>query len=116
MHNKGLEGSIPLSLGKCSYLQDVRLFLNKLNGTIPKEFLCLPALSRVLSVSHNSLTRSLPAEVGNLKTLVYLDVSFNKFSNEIPGELGDWKHFMCKGTSLKEPIPDLRKLRGISIS
>ncbi|KAG6631263.1 hypothetical protein CIPAW_13G078900 [Carya illinoinensis] len=116
LYNNSLEGSIPSSLGMCSYLQDVQLFHNKLNGTIPKKLLSLPALSRVLSVSHNSLTGSLPPEVGNLKTLVYLDVSFNKFSKEIPAELGDClglEALYAQGNFFEGTIPDLSKLRGI---
>ncbi|KAF5446747.1 hypothetical protein F2P56_032350 [Juglans regia] len=116
LYNNSLEGSIPSSLGMCSYLQDVQLFHNKLNGTIPKKLLSLPALSRELNVSHNSLTGSLPPEVGNLKTLVYLDVSFNKFSKEIPAELGDClglEALYVQGNFFEGTIPDLSKLRGI---
>ncbi len=69
LYNNSLEGSIPSSLGNCSYLLDVRLYHNKLNGTIPLEFIGIPSLSKVLNMSHNFLTGFLPAAVGNLNFL-----------------------------------------------
>ena len=117
MYNNSLEGSIPPSLERCSHLQDVCLCHNKLNGTIPEQLLGPQSLPLVLlNVSHNSLTGSLPPDVGNLKLLVALDVSYNKFSKEILAQLGDClalETLYMQGNYFKGTIPDLSKLKGI---
>ena len=117
MYNNSLEGSIPPSLERCSHLQDVCLCHNKLNGTIPEQLLGPQFLPLVLlNVSHNSLTGSLPPDVGNLKLLVALDVSYNKFSKEILAQLGDClalETLYMQGNYFKGTIPDLSKLKGI---
>jgi LRR receptor-like serine/threonine-protein kinase EFR len=116
LYNNSLEGSIPTSLGRCRYLQDVAVCHNQLNGTIPVQLLSLPALSIVLNVSHNFLTGPLPPEVGNLKSLVALDLSYNKFSQEIPGQLKDClslEGLYMQGNFFEGTIPDLSGLKGI---
>ena len=60
-----LEGSIPSSLGSCKNLQILSIFGNNLSGVIPKTILSSQLLG--LYLSRNSLTGTLPMEVGHLK-------------------------------------------------
>ncbi|CAL9149161.1 unnamed protein product [Musa hybrid cultivar] len=82
-----LHGPIPLTLARCP-LNTLDLSFNKLSGTLPKEILSISTLTMFLNVSSNSLTGSLPPQVGNLKNVRALDVSKNKLSGEIPGSIG----------------------------
>jgi LRR receptor-like serine/threonine-protein kinase EFR len=116
LYNNSLEGSIPSSLGNCSYLLDVRLCPNKLNGTIHLELISIPSLSKVLNVSHNSLMGPLPAVVGNLNLLQALDVLYNKFSKESTTQLGGClalETLYMQRNSFEGTIPNLSKLKGI---
>ncbi|KAE9591977.1 hypothetical protein Lal_00038326 [Lupinus albus] len=82
------EGSIPSSLGNCHKLLLLGLHRNKLTGTIPKEVIGLSSLADYFDVSNNSLSGTLPTEVGKLVHLGFLDLSENKFSGVIPSSLG----------------------------
>ncbi|XP_077239814.1 uncharacterized protein LOC143880726 [Tasmannia lanceolata] len=82
-------GSIPSALGNHKNLEEINLSENMLHGAIPRQVICLSSLSIGLDLSHNSLTRSLALDVGNLIHLSYLDVSSNILSGEIPSTLGN---------------------------
>ncbi|PIA59356.1 hypothetical protein AQUCO_00400326v1 [Aquilegia coerulea] len=84
-----LEGSIPLSFGGYLNLQSLNLSRNNLSNTIPKQIFSIHSLSILLDLSHNSFTGSLPSEVGQLKSLGYIDVSGNRLSGEIPSTLAN---------------------------
>ncbi|CAL9132885.1 unnamed protein product [Musa textilis] len=83
-----LHGPIPPTLAHCP-LNTLDLSFNKLSGTLPKEILSISTLTVFLNVSSNSLTGSLPPQVGNLKNVRALDVSKNKLSGQIPGSIGE---------------------------
>ncbi|GFS29720.1 hypothetical protein Acr_00g0008070 [Actinidia rufa] len=86
-HTNSLQGSIPLSFKNCKNLQ--ALDLSKQTQRYHTDFLMnLSSIAIGINMLHNSLTGLLPAEVGNLKDLVILDVSYNKLSGEIPSTLG----------------------------
>ncbi|CAL9099786.1 unnamed protein product [Musa acuminata var. zebrina] len=81
-----LRGSIPPSLGKCP-LDTLNLGFNKLSGGVPKEIFYILSLTILFDISHNSLTGSLPPEIGNLRNIQIVDVSSNRLSGEIPGTI-----------------------------
>ncbi|TQE03114.1 hypothetical protein C1H46_011285 [Malus baccata] len=85
-----LQGTLPLELVNLTYLQEIDLTRNYLNGTIPPEWSSLPLVS--ISLVGNRLTGSIPKELGDITTLKSLDISFNNFSGPLPRELGSWAH------------------------
>ncbi|CAL0304421.1 unnamed protein product [Lupinus luteus] len=117
------EGSIPSSLGNCQKLLVLALFGNKLTGTIPKEVMALSSLSELLDVSYNSLSGTLPTEIGKLVHLGLLDLSENKFSGVIPSSLGSCTSLVTlylQGNYFEGNIPqtlqNLRALQDIDLS
>ena len=66
-----------------------RLYLddNQLTGEIPAELGSLTNL-KWLDLPHNQLTGGIPAELGSLTNLEWLDLYKNQLTGEIPAELG----------------------------
>nr|XP_023923232.1 putative receptor-like protein kinase At3g47110 [Quercus suber] len=85
--NNRLQGSIPLSIGKCKSFNLLNLSQNNLSGTIPKQVLAISSFSISLNLARNFFIGSLPSEVGSLVHLTELDLSENKLSGEIPSSL-----------------------------
>ncbi|OIW01169.1 hypothetical protein TanjilG_10330 [Lupinus angustifolius] len=117
------EGSIPSSLGNCQKLLVLGLYGNKLTGTIPKEVMGLSSLAAFLDVSYNSLSGTLPTEVGKLVHLGLLDLSENKFSGVIPSSLGSCTSLVTlylQGNYFEGNIPhtlqNLRALQDLDLS
>ena len=74
----------------CSSEVVTRLFFynNSLTGTIPSELGNLTNLT-FLQLGSNSLTGSIPAELGNLTKLTYLYLGDNSLTGSIPSELAN---------------------------
>ena len=83
LHNKGLNGTVPESLGRLSGLTDLNLSTNELTGEIPDELGNLRNL-RVLNLRTNELTGEIPDELGNLRNLKVLNLHSNNLSGDIP--------------------------------
>ena len=64
------------------------LYLNQLTGEIPAELGSLTNLEW-LQLAYNQLTGEIPAELGNLANLQTLFLGRNQLTGEIPAELGD---------------------------
>nr|XP_019704484.2 receptor kinase-like protein Xa21 [Elaeis guineensis] len=60
---------------------------NNLKGGIPPALGNLSSLL-VLDLSHNNLTEAIPPSLGNLSSLTNMDLSFNTLSDEIPPTIG----------------------------
>ena len=81
---------------------------NSLSGSIPKEIGNLTGLS-LLSLSQNRLTGPIPKEVGNLTGLNFLFLAFNALSDPIPTEVGNLTHLWVLAldqNQLSGPIPE----------
>ncbi|KAI3705430.1 hypothetical protein L1987_75667 [Smallanthus sonchifolius] len=103
-----LEEYIPSSLGNCQRLLELYLDNNNLNGKIPTQLLQLSSLSKMLDLSKNNLSGSLPIEVGDLKMLSNLDISHNNLSGEIPTSLSACASLLSlslEGNSFQGLIP-----------
>ncbi|KAF2320661.1 hypothetical protein GH714_029867 [Hevea brasiliensis] len=87
LSGNSLSGSIPSSIGNCSFLNAMDLSFNKLSGEIPLSFSRLNQL-RSLHLSNNKLTGSLPSSFLNLSNLETLDLGNNRLSCEIPPWIG----------------------------
>ncbi|MGV8040658.1 MAG: leucine-rich repeat domain-containing protein [Thermoanaerobaculaceae bacterium] len=71
-----------------THVTDLALSSNQLSGTLPAELGNLPSLLS-LDLWGNSLTGSLPPQLGNLANLQGLDLYSNLLSGSIPPELGN---------------------------
>ena len=89
VNSRGLDGTIPATLGNLASLQRLDLFENRLTGPIPAELGRLANLHlQELDLSENRLTGPIPAELGRLADLQELDLSDNRLTGPIPAELG----------------------------
>jgi Leucine-rich repeat (LRR) protein len=114
-----LEGPIPASLGELRNLFVLDLSTNyQINGSIPREILKLPGLSWYLDLSYNSLSGTLPYEVGSLTNLNQLILSGNQLSGKIPDSIQncivlEW--LLLDNNSFEGSIPQLLKnIKGLS--
>ncbi|XP_052177424.1 probable LRR receptor-like serine/threonine-protein kinase At1g53430 [Diospyros lotus] len=132
LKRQNLTGTLPPEFVNLSYLQEIDLTLNYINGTIPKIFSKLPLT--ILSLLGNRISGSIPNEIGDIATLVELVLednqlggplppnlgnlrslerlvlSANNFTGTIPATLGNLtnlKDFRIDGSSLSGKIPDL---------
>ncbi|PIA54655.1 hypothetical protein AQUCO_00900905v1 [Aquilegia coerulea] len=104
-------------------LQILDLSVNMLNGTIPREIVNIPNLSNLLNLSSNSLTGSLPTDIGKLTVVQDIDVSKNHLFGEIPVSIGKCSSLTfldLSKNSFQGPIPnslgDLGSLAYINLS
>ncbi|CAN6934501.1 unnamed protein product [Brassica oleracea] len=85
LHNNNLTGSVPDTLWKGLVLLDMRN--NRLSGNIPR-FMSTPSIDVVL-LRGNNLTGKIPVELCGLRTLRMLDLSHNMLSESIPSCLSN---------------------------
>ncbi|CAL9175596.1 unnamed protein product [Musa hybrid cultivar] len=112
-----LRGSIPPSLGKCP-LDTLNLGFNKLSGGVPKEIFYILSLTKLFDISHNSLTGSLPPEIGNLRNIEIVDVSSNRLSGEIPSTIAQCQvlqYLYMQGNLIRGSIPSFGQLKGLRV-
>ena len=109
-------GSIPEEIGMLTKLKEFFLsgeFKHDLYLSLPESFVKLKNLQRLrfynirwaenlpsiigkigstklthLDISHNILSGSIPAQIGNLQKLTHLDFNFNELSGSIPAQIG----------------------------
>ena len=77
-----------VSTGTDGSVTSLYLHRNALSGTIPAELGDLTNL-QYLNLAWNSLSGTIPAELGDLTNLEHLDLSANSLSGAIPAVLGD---------------------------
>lgn len=114
MTNNHLTGAIPETLGNLTGLSFLDLSLNQLGGVIPVALSNLVSVvglnlqqnffsgtihgllsessvwhqMQTLNLSYNQLSGDIPATIGNLSGLSFLDLRGNRFTGEIPDEIG----------------------------
>ena len=87
LNDNNLSGELPSELDTLSHLRILNLSGNRLTGSIPAEWADgLDVLLR-LNLSDNQLSGKIPAGLGN-HHLSTLNISYNQFEGEIPLELG----------------------------
>ncbi|KAI8558221.1 hypothetical protein RHMOL_Rhmol04G0073400 [Rhododendron molle] len=100
--NNSFEGEIPTSLSRCSNLRFLLLQKNKLVGEFPKEFAySMPRLEELYIVANN-LTGGIPPSIGNLTSLVILNVGYNPFGGSIPNALGQLRNLKILSLSFNQ--------------
>ncbi|KAF6176152.1 hypothetical protein GIB67_023443 [Kingdonia uniflora] len=127
LDSNNLEGEIPNFLGNLCRLVDLELSNNNFNGDITGFLtslsLCVPSSLQSLRLEGNKfLSGSLPLQLGNLKTLNYLDLTGNSFSGPIPVSLGGLRSVRVIGLannnfngSLPESLGNLSNLQELNI-
>lgn len=103
-----MEGNIPPDLANCQNRQYLDISLKRLSGAIPPQIFSVSSLSVLLNLSQNSLTGSLPTEVGKLKNINAVDLSENNLSSKIPETIGDCQsleYLYLQGNSFRGTPP-----------
>ncbi|TMW92824.1 hypothetical protein EJD97_012526 [Solanum chilense] len=81
-----LPGVLPPELVKLPYIKEIDFAYNYLSGRIPVEWAATQLTN--ISVTVNRLSGEIPKELGNISSLLYLNLEANQFSGSIPSELG----------------------------
>ncbi|GJN19334.1 hypothetical protein PR202_gb06601 [Eleusine coracana subsp. coracana] len=112
-----LDGVIPPSLSLCRHLENISLQSNRLQGEIPHELGSLHNLKLgnltslvFLDLQKNRLTGGIPESIGNLNVLELLDLSNNNLTGEIPSSIGNLsvnlKYIDMKFNNITGKIPE----------
>jgi hypothetical protein len=122
LENNQLTGSIPSSLGRCSWLQTLHVGNNSLSGTLPATLGGCPKL-QWLYAHKNYLTGIIPTEFGKLRVLEDLYLHKNRLRGTIPDSLGNHaglQFVFLYDNQLTGTIPnslvDCTELRGVDVS
>ncbi|KAK4484663.1 hypothetical protein RD792_007252 [Penstemon davidsonii] len=102
-----LNGSIPTIFGQLP-LVNLSLLGNRISGIIPREFGNITTLESLV-LENNLLEGNLPTELGNLGNLRRLLLSANNFNGTIPvtfGNLRNLTDFRIDGNRISGQIPD----------
>ncbi|KAF6173385.1 hypothetical protein GIB67_027080 [Kingdonia uniflora] len=102
-----LTGALPSEFANLTFLREIDLSQNFLNGSIPTSWFSLSLVT--LGVLGNNVVGTIPGEIGGIATLEELLGSANNFTGTLPPELGDLKSltdFRIDGNRISEKIPD----------
>ncbi|XP_075091112.1 putative LRR receptor-like serine/threonine-protein kinase RFK1 [Nicotiana tabacum] len=81
-----LPGVLPPELVKLPNIRQIDFAYNYLSGRIPVEWATTQLTN--ISVLVNRLSGGIPKELGNITSLLYLNLEGNQFSGTVPSELG----------------------------
>ncbi|XP_010246507.1 PREDICTED: probable LRR receptor-like serine/threonine-protein kinase At1g53440 isoform X2 [Nelumbo nucifera] len=101
-----LNGTIPVSWARIP-LVTISLLGNRISGPIPAELSSIETLEELV-LEDNEIGGTLPPELGNLSRLKRLLLSANNITGPLPETFGNLKNltdFDMQGTSLEGPIP-----------
>ncbi|KAG6432549.1 hypothetical protein SASPL_104129 [Salvia splendens] len=107
LSNTNLTGVIPSSVGNCSSLINLDLSVNSLTKSIPQEIGKLAFLQQ-LSLDSNFLDGQIPKEIGNCSNLHLLELFDNRLYGNIPKEIGQLtvlEVFRAGGSLIDGEIP-----------
>ncbi|XP_059662760.1 probable LRR receptor-like serine/threonine-protein kinase At1g53440 isoform X2 [Cornus florida] len=88
LKRQNLKGELPAEFTNLSYLQEIDLTGNYINGSIPTSFSRLRDLT-ILSLGVNRISGSIPNEIGDISTLVELVLENNQLGGPLPPNLGN---------------------------
>ncbi|BFG27996.1 hypothetical protein CerSpe_142700 [Prunus speciosa] len=106
LKGQDLAGVLPPSVAKLPYITQVDFNRNYLSGTIPSEWASTKL--ELLSVSVNNLSGQIPRYLGNITTLINLNLETNLFSGTVPPELGNLVNleiFILSANNLTGELP-----------
>ncbi|GAB4846601.1 hypothetical protein Ancab_025607, partial [Ancistrocladus abbreviatus] len=102
-----LSGALPAEFVNLSYLQEIDLSRNFINGSIPTSFAKLPLL--ILALLGNRITGSIPEEIGHISTLQELVLEDNLLGGPLPDSLGNLtslKRLLLSANNFTGTIPE----------
>lgn len=105
--NQDLTGILPEEFANLTFLTDIDLTWNYLNGTIPAAWASLPLVH--LSLLGNRVSGTIPKELGDMITLEELVLEGNQLEGSIPPELGkltNLRRLLANGNYLTGKLPD----------
>ncbi|KAF6173358.1 hypothetical protein GIB67_027053 [Kingdonia uniflora] len=115
-----LTGALPSEFANLTFLREIDLSRNFLNGSIPTSWFSLPLVT--LGVLGNNVVGTIPAKIGDIATLEELIVEDNKIGGSIPPELGKLRRlrrFLGSGNNFTGTLPpelgDLKNLTDFRI-
>ncbi|ESQ52579.1 hypothetical protein EUTSA_v10017653mg, partial [Eutrema salsugineum] len=115
-----MSGEIPYSIGNLTRLGQLYLYNNSFQGNVPpslgncRDLVYLHIGSN--NMSRNSLSGSLPKDLGSLGNLVTLSFAYNQLSGQLPQSLGNClslEELSLQGNYFDGAIPDIRRLMGV---
>uniref|UniRef100_K3ZH37 Receptor kinase-like protein Xa21 n=1 Tax=Setaria italica TaxID=4555 RepID=K3ZH37_SETIT len=80
------------ALTNCSQLEVLILGICEFNGTLPDSLSNLSTSLKILSLSANAISGSIPKDIGNLFNLQVLDLAYNSFTGNLPSSLAKLKN------------------------
>ncbi|KAL5211976.1 hypothetical protein ABZP36_022823 [Zizania latifolia] len=105
-----IEGPIPASWANLPVF-NLTLLGNRISGTIPKELGRMPLLKSI-NLEGNQLVGPIPSELGNIISLERFFISANNITGELPStfsRLRNMTDFRIDGTSISGKIPSFIK-------
>ena len=102
------EHSFLTSLTSCTSLEELYIFLNPLNITIPETIGNFSASLKVIVASQSQIKGQIPMGIGSLKILTRLDLSYNNLSGNLPSTLGgleELQRFHLRDNNIGGNIP-----------
>ncbi|XP_060194541.1 probable LRR receptor-like serine/threonine-protein kinase At1g07650 isoform X3 [Lycium barbarum] len=87
LRGQDLPGVLPPSLVKLPYLKQIDLSLNYLSGTIPPKWASIKL--EYMTFMLNQLSGPIPKYLGNMTTLLSMNLESNLFNGNVPKELGN---------------------------
>ncbi|KAI5662341.1 hypothetical protein M9H77_21664 [Catharanthus roseus] len=102
-----LRGTFPAEFANLSYLKEIDLSRNYLNGTIPANFSRIPLTT--LSLLGNRIGGTIPEELGDISTLEELVLEDNLLEGPIPenlGSLSNLRRLLLSANNFTGTIPE----------
>ena len=88
LEDQSFGGSLPpIGIGNLTFLRELLLSNNNLQGSIPSDIGLLRRLQH-LNLSWNSLQGQIPAELTNCSNLITMDLTKNNLTGQIPFQVG----------------------------
>ncbi|XP_073151270.1 probable LRR receptor-like serine/threonine-protein kinase At1g53440 [Henckelia pumila] len=111
-----LTGTLPEEFANLTYLREIDLTRNYINGTIPPSFGQLRLT--ILSILGNRISGSIPEEIGNITSLEDLVLEDNLLGGNLPinlGSLSNLKRILFSANNFTGTIPETYgKLRNLT--
>ncbi|XP_058100926.1 probable LRR receptor-like serine/threonine-protein kinase At1g53430 isoform X1 [Magnolia sinica] len=106
LKGQNLTGVLPEEFANLTFLTNLDLTRNYLNGSIPATWASLPLVN--LSLLGNRISGRIPEELGNIKTLKKLVIENNEIEGPLPPKLGDLislEEFFISANDITGEIP-----------
>ncbi|KAI8558046.1 hypothetical protein RHMOL_Rhmol04G0057900 [Rhododendron molle] len=111
-----LRGTLPAEFANLTFLKEIDLTRNYINGTLPTNLAKLPLT--ILSLLGNRINGSIPREIGDIATLEELVLEDNLLGGPLPQNLGSLTHLrrlLLSANNFTGPIPEeFSKLRNLT--